>query len=99
MVTGNPAAARLPVAMRRGLAKYGDDARSTMGPVAAYRRKDGWTLVMQSPEAPQIAWLIHFADPKGDDPAMPRGFVAVGHRPRHQGDCAMKRPVKRPHDT
>lgn len=81
MITGDPAALRLPVAMRRGLASYGDSARDTLGPVAAYRRPDGWTLVMQSPEAPQVAWLIHFAAPRGDDPAMPRGFVAVGTGP------------------
>jgi len=81
LVTGDPKTARLPVAMRRSLAVYGDDARSTLSPVAAYRRADGWTLAMQSPQAPQIVWLIHFADPKGSDPAMPRGFAAVGQGP------------------
>lgn len=81
MVTGDPAALKLPASMRRGLASYGDDARRTLSPVAAYRRSDGWTLAMQSPEAPQIVWLIHFVDPKGSDPALPRGFVAVGTGP------------------
>lgn len=84
MIAGDPAALNLPAAMRSDLARYGDDARRTLSPVAAFRRPDGWTLAMQSPEAPQVVWLIHFADPRGSDPAMPRGIIAVGTGPAVQ---------------
>ncbi len=81
MISDDPAADKLPAALQKDLAVYGDTARRTLSPVAAYRRKDGWTVAMQSPDAPQVVWLIHFADPKGGDPAMPRGFEAVGTGP------------------
>jgi hypothetical protein len=51
--------------LKRALALYGTAARQTLRPVAAYRRADGWSLVMQSPEGPGAAWIVHFADSPG----------------------------------
>jgi hypothetical protein len=49
--------------LKRALALYGDGAREALRPVSAERRADGWSLVMQSPEAPGAAWIVHFSDP------------------------------------
>ena len=46
-------------------ALYGAAARQALRPVAAYRRADGWSLVLQSPEGPGAAWIVHFADSPG----------------------------------
>jgi hypothetical protein len=51
--------------LKRALALYGDAARQALRPVAAYRRADGWSLVLQSPEGPGAAWIVHFADSPG----------------------------------
>ena len=61
LVTGDETALDLPV--RRALHAMGAEARLTLRPVSAYPRPDGWTLALQSPDAPMLAWLVHFADP------------------------------------
>lgn len=63
LVTGD--AASLPSDVRNGLALLGQGARLTLRPVAGYRRPDGWTLALQSPDAPRMTWLVHFVDPAG----------------------------------
>ena len=41
----------------------GQAARLTLRPVAAIRRRDGWSVVLQSPDAVAVAFMAHFADP------------------------------------
>ncbi|MFI4975521.1 MAG: hypothetical protein ACHP84_13355 [Caulobacterales bacterium] len=48
---------------RRGPLPARDARYSTMRAVDALRRTDGWTLALQSPDAPGAAWLAHLADP------------------------------------
>ncbi len=61
LVSGDEAA--LPPSVRRALQLTGIQARRTLRAVSAYRRPDGWTLALQSPDAPRAAWLVDFADP------------------------------------
>ena len=73
LVTGSDA--DLPASVRRGLIVMGQHARLTLRPVAGYHHPDGWTLALQSPDAPRLAWLVHFADPAGSDtPAAIKGY-------------------------
>ncbi|MCX7864844.1 MAG: hypothetical protein N2423_07405 [Novosphingobium sp.] len=72
LVTGDEAT--LPEGVRRGLAITGLNARMTLRPVAAFQRPDGWTLAMQSPDAPRLVWLAHFTDPPPGGSAMLRGY-------------------------
>ena len=51
--------------LKRALALYGAAARQALRPVAAYRRADGWSLILQSPEGPGAAWIVHFANSPG----------------------------------
>jgi len=67
----------MPAAMRDSLVALGDAARLTLRPITALRRPDGWTVVLQSPDAPKIAWFAHFADPAPGAQALPAGFAAV----------------------
>ena len=52
--------ATLPPPLRDALARIGSDARLTLRPVSALYRAEGWTVTLQSPDAPRIAWLAHF---------------------------------------
>jgi hypothetical protein len=72
LVTGDEAA--LPADVRRGLAVTGERARLSLRPVAGFRRSDGWTMALQSPDAPMLAWLVHFADPAPGGAATIRGY-------------------------
>ncbi|HZL00754.1 MAG TPA: hypothetical protein VFC47_12735, partial [Caulobacteraceae bacterium] len=58
-------AARLATggAARRELVSMGAAGRSTLRAVDAIRRPDGWSLVLQSPDAPGLAWFAHLSDP------------------------------------
>lgn len=49
--------------VRGGLALLGSAGRMTLRPIAAFRRVDGWTLALQSPDAPRWTWLVHAMDP------------------------------------
>jgi hypothetical protein len=77
LVTDDPAARRLPAALAASLAEFGEAARLTLRPVTALRRADGWTVVLQSPDAPAVAWLAHFTDPATGEPALPAAFSSV----------------------
>ena len=78
LVTDDPWLRKLPAQMRDGLTDMGEEARATLRPVTAIRRADGWTVVLQSPDAPAIAWLAHFVDPPAGEPALPARFNVVG---------------------
>ncbi len=75
LVTGD--ASGLPAGVQKGLALIGQGARLTLRPVAGYRRSDGWTLALQSPDAPRIVWLAHFADPSGGGAAMVKSYQII----------------------
>lgn len=75
LVTGDEA--RLPEGVRRGLAATGLSARMTLRPVAAFQRPDGWTLAMQSPDAPRLVWLAHFTDPQPGGAAVLHGYQLI----------------------
>lgn len=53
----------LAAPLRAALEMMGPDARLSLRPVAGWRRDDGWTMALQSPDAPMLAWLAHFTDP------------------------------------
>lgn len=73
LATGDDSA--LPPPIRASLQRMGDTARLSLRPVAGYRRVDGWTMALQSPDAPMLAWLVHFADPaEADAPASVLGY-------------------------
>lgn len=61
LVTGDES--RLPPEVRVALGRMGSAARLSLRPVAGYRRTDGWTMALQSPDAPMLGWLVHFRDP------------------------------------
>lgn len=48
-------------ALKRTLAGIDPDVRLTLSPVTAFRIGTDWTLVMQSPVVPGIAWFVSFA--------------------------------------
>jgi len=77
LVSEDPAERRLPLALQESLSNFGEAARLTLRPVTALRRPDGWTMVLQSPDAPAIAWLAHFTDPAAGEPALPAAFATV----------------------
>lgn len=60
LVTGSDAG--LPADIRTALARVGTNARLSLRPVAGFRRADGWTMALQSPDAPMLTWLVDFAD-------------------------------------
>jgi hypothetical protein len=45
--------------------------------VTALRHADGWTLVLQSPDAPALTWLVQFADPAPGTAAQPQAFAVA----------------------
>ncbi len=49
--------------VRGGLTMLGAAGRMTLRPIVAFRRVDGWTLALQSPDAPRWTWLVHATDP------------------------------------
>ena len=49
--------------LKRALTLLGPDARAALRPVLAYRRSGGWTLAMQTPNAPAVTLFAHFRDP------------------------------------
>ena len=55
-------------ALRLTIAAMDPDTRVTLRPVTAFRVGADWTLVMQSPFAPGVAWFVSF-DRVGDAPA------------------------------
>jgi hypothetical protein len=71
------AASDLSPAAHRALQLTGMQARLTLRAVAAYRRPDGWTLALQSPDAPRRAWLVHFTDPESGGRAAIKGYQLV----------------------
>jgi hypothetical protein len=50
----------LPRELAAALGRIGTDARLTLRPIAAFRRVDGWTMALQSPDAPRHLLLAHF---------------------------------------
>jgi hypothetical protein len=59
----------LAAPLRDALALMGPDARLSLRPVAGWRRADGWTMALQSPDAPMLTWLAHFTDPAAEGQA------------------------------
>lgn len=78
LVTDDPRTSKLPVALRQSLTEMGDTARLSLRPITAFRLNDGWSVALQSPDAPSIVWFAHFADPKPGEPALPIAFNAAG---------------------
>lgn len=76
--TDDPKASKLPPALVRSLAEMGDAARLSLRPITAFRLTDGWSVALQSPDAPGVVWLVSFADPVAGEPALPVSFSAVG---------------------
>ena len=81
LATGDERA--LPPQLRGALWRMGADARLSLRPVAGYRRPDGWTMALQSPDAPMLAWLVHFATPAPGEPAaiIATQLLHLGERP------------------
>ena len=53
--------AKLGANLGQALERYGVDARNTLRQTSAYRQGEArWTLVLQSPDAPGVAWFVHF---------------------------------------
>jgi hypothetical protein len=77
LVLSDPQSAHLPPGLARALAAMGDNGRLTLGPTAAFRRPDGYTLAMQSPDAPGVVLFAHFTDPPAGGVALPTRFEAV----------------------
>jgi hypothetical protein len=50
----------LPLALQNVLGRMGAEARLSLRPIAALFRAGGWSLAMQSPDAPRLALLVHF---------------------------------------
>lgn len=69
--------AQLPPQVQRDLARMGEAGLLDLQPVAALRRPDGWSLVLQSPAAVGAAWFAHFADPAPGRPADLAGFTVA----------------------
>lgn len=78
LVEDDPRQARLPDAMRASLAAFGESARRTLRPVMALRRPDGWSILLQSPDAPAVVWFAHLVDPADPrEPSIPQAFAVV----------------------
>jgi hypothetical protein len=69
--------AKLPPSVQRDLARMGEAGLLDLQPVAALRRPDGWSLVLQSPAAVGAAWFAHFADPAPGREADLAGFTVA----------------------
>jgi len=69
--------AKLPPQVQRDLARMGDAGLLALQPVAALRRPDGWSLVLQSPAAVGAAWFAHFTDPAPGRAADLAGFTVA----------------------
>jgi hypothetical protein len=67
----------LPSRVRDELAKTGAAGRLSLRPVAALRRPDGWSVVLQSPDAVGAAWFAHFVDPQSGQAARPAAFTVA----------------------
>lgn len=77
LVLSDPQAARLPPGLAHALEAIGGNGRLTLGPTAAFRRPDGYTLALQSADAPGVVFFAHFADPPAGGVALPTRFEAV----------------------
>lgn len=73
-LSGAAETSALPAPVTASLAAFGATARRTLRPVTALRYGEGWILVMQSPDAPAVNWLVHFADPAPGATAQPQAF-------------------------
>jgi len=69
LVHGGPTTPGIGPHLRKLLGQLGTTAQNSMRSVSAFRNKTGWTLVMQSPDAPGAAWFVAFADPVAKAPA------------------------------
>jgi hypothetical protein len=73
----DPAKGPLDDSLKQALAKMGEAGRLTLRPVAALRRPDGWSVVLQSPNAVGAVWFAHFADPASGGTAKAAAFSVV----------------------
>lgn len=76
-LSGATETSTLPAPLAASLRTFGATARRTLRPVTAIRHPDGWTLVLQSPDAPAVSWLVGFADPAPGGTARPDAVAAV----------------------
>ncbi len=74
VLTGADDSAALPAPVAASLTNFGATARRTLRPVSALRYGEGWILVLQSPDAPAVSWLVHFTDPAPGAAAQPQAF-------------------------
>ena len=77
LATNDPTASHLPPALMRSLTEMGDAARLSLRPITAFRLTDGWSVALQSPDAPSVVWLASFADPAKGEVALPTSFNVV----------------------
>jgi hypothetical protein len=73
-LSGASETSTLPAPVTASLVALGATARRTLRPVIALRHPEGWTLVLQSPDAPALSWLVHFADPAPGTSTQPQAF-------------------------
>ena len=78
LVTDDLRTSKLPRALRQTLTEMGDNTRLSLRPITAFRLHDGWSVALQSPDAPGLVLFAHFADPPIGQPAIPTGFNLVG---------------------
>jgi hypothetical protein len=79
LVSDDPAKQGLPPSVQSELRTMGESARQTLRAISAYRRTEGWSVMLQSPDAPGITWIAHFTDPAGGESAQPAGFSIVDY--------------------
>jgi len=66
LVHEDPRSPDLDANLARALARFGPDARASLRAISAYHQGSGrWTLVLQSPDAPAVAWFVHFDQQSG----------------------------------
>lgn len=77
VMSGADDGATLPAPVAASLANFGATARRSLRPVSALRYGEGWILVLQSPDAPAVSWLVHFTDPAPGAAARPQAFAVA----------------------
>ena len=75
LVEADPAG--LAPQVQRDLGRMGEAGLIELQPVAALRRQDGWSLVLQSRAAVGAAWFAHFSDPAPGRAADLAGFTVA----------------------
>jgi hypothetical protein len=77
LVEHDESAGPVPAALRSDLDRIGEAGRLSLRPVAAFKRPDGWSIALQSPDAPAFTIFAHFVHPKPSDNAALVAFTAA----------------------